>query len=800
MKVLRTIVFVTLTICSTVCASARPRVVLVLSGGGARGLSQIGVLRELERNGIVPDMVIGTSIGAIIGGMYCAGYSPDELDSIFTHVDWEDIAAIGDVTRREQLSFQQKQDDDRSLLTLRFRNFNFLVPTAVSGSARFATLLQDVLWRSPYNTVTNFDSLRIPFRAVATDLVTGAWVMLDSGNLATAMRASASFPLRYAPYRDGDRMLVDGGLVANIPIDPALSLGPETIIVVNTVAELLPADELTTPWAVADQALSSAMKQRDTMLLRKAHVVITPDLGTHGTFDFSGLDSVIRIGAQGAMRHITAIRTRITPEVPPHTNGAMIRAVDVHGVHVDATTREMLLRMPTPATEASIHAITSRVVSMAQFAGLDFVHVRERRLDATSGVLHLTLDEGRVRTVEIDPRRPVDRTVVMNELAFRVGDVASHEALSRTAANLRASDVLDDVDVTVMPHPDGGCRVMIGAEDRGDQLVRVGVRIDNERNAQGSAQVSFLNVMGTGVTADLRLYGGQRNGGITAALEVPRILGSFWTATASAYSTFRNVYIYGMESGRLRTEPLRFRDGEFSEDRVGVRMSVGRQIERQGVVLGEFRYERQRYRDRESEPAPAFQPLATLKGLIRWDDRDRRDFTSRGRAIDISVESSILNLSNGLSFTKIMLSYRGAIPASADLVFTPGLLVGAADRTLPGAELFSIGGQDLFFGMREDEERGRQILIGQLDARMRMPFSIFFDTYVSLRYDIGAVWANPENIRIGALQHGVGATVGLDTPVGPALFSVGRRFYFLSAPNAIALGPVLAYFAIGLRL
>jgi predicted acylesterase/phospholipase RssA len=797
-KLLRTIVVTTLTICCTVCATARPRVVLVLSGGGARGLAQIGAIRELERNGIVPDMVIGTSIGAIIGGMYCAGFSPDELDSIFTHVKWDEIASIGDDTRREQLSYQQKQDDDRSLLTLRFRNFTFLVPTAVSGSARFATLLQDVLWRSPYNTVTDFDSLRIPFRAVATDLVTGTWVMLDSGNLATAMRASASFPLRYAPYHDGARMLVDGGLVANIPIDPALSLDPETIIVVNTVAELLPADELTTPWAVADQALSAAMKQRDTMLLRKAHVVITPDLRGHETFDFTGLDSVIRIGAQGAVRHLAAIRARVAAPDAPHTNGTLITSMHVHGVDVDTLTRAMRLTVPEPATPDVIRRLTARVIDLLHAAGLAFV--RGKRRDEATGTLHVDADDARIVSIEIDPARPVDHTAVMNELAIRKGDVATREDLARSGANLRASDVLDDVDITVVPHAERGCRVIIGAEDRGDQLARLGVRIDNERNAQGSAQLSYLNIVGSGVTADVRVNGGQRNGSLTASLIVPRILGSFWTATTSAYTSFRNVYIYGMEAGRLRTEPLRFRDGEFSEDRFGMRLSIGRQIERQGVILGEFRYERQRYRDRGSAPAPAYQPLATLKGLVRWDDRDNLDFTTRGRAIDISVESTVLNLSNGLSFTKLLLSYRGAVRVSNSLVFTPSLIVGAADRTLPGAELFSLGGQDLFFGMREDEERGRQILVGQLDARLRLPIRIFFDTYVSLHYDIGAIWANPENIRIGALQHGVGATIGLDTPVGPALFSLGRRFYFLSAPNAVALGPVLAYFAIGLRL
>jgi NTE family protein len=102
--------------------------------------------------------------------------------------------------------------------------------------------------------------------------------------------------------------------------------------------------------------------------------------------------------------------------------------------------------------------------------------------------------------------------------------------------------------------------------------------------------------------------------------------------------------------------------------------------------------------------------------------------------------------------------------------------------------------------MREDEERGRQIVVGNLEAMIKLPFSIIFDTYISARYDVGAVWAVPEKIRIADLQHGVGATIGFDTPVGPARFSVGRRFRFLDAPPAVAWGPYLGYFAIGVRL
>ncbi len=777
-------------------AQARPRIALVFSGGGARGMAQIGVLKQLERHGIVPDIIVGTSIGAIVGGMYASGYTATQLDSMFTRVPWDEVVAIGESTRREQLSYQQKLVSDRSLLTLRFKNFTFVAPTAVSGSTRFAALLQDVLWQSPFNTETQFDSLRIPFRAIATDLATGTWSMIDAGNLAAAMRASASFPLRYAPYKTTGRMLVDGGLVANIPIEPALSLGADIIIVVNTVSDLLPVRDLTTPWAVADQALSSAMKQRDSILLTRATIVITPQLPQQSTFDFTRIDTVIAAGEAAAAASLGALIT-CCKIAPTATNGSQISSVVIRG----ATLVQPYSVPPSlHADAATIRRIEQNVVSGLQASGLEFAYVRTSSYDAATAILTIDVDEGRIRDVEIDPDRPVSRSAVMNEIAFDIDDVATRAAMAQTAKNLRASDVLDAVDVTVLPAPAGGVTVLVGGEDRGNQVIRASLRVDNERNAQGSMQLAELDLFNSGITVGATVNGGARNAFFGTTITAPRILGSFWTATATAYTSFRNVYLYEPSPEATRARPLRVRDDAFSEDRWGLRVSAGRQISRQGLILAEFRYEDQRYRDRSQRPAPPYTAIGTLKGLVRWDDRDRDDFPTRGRAFDVSLEGSLIGLSQGVGFSKLFLSYQGTQSIARDLALTPALLLGAADRTLPGAELFSLGGQDSFFGMREDEERGRQIVVGRLEGRWRLPFRLFFDTYVAARYDLGAVWANRENIKVEKLQHGVGLTIGFDTPVGPALFSVGRRFYFLTNPNSVALGPTLAYFTVGLRL
>ena len=796
----------------------RPTVVLVLTGGGARGLSQIGALRELYRHHIHPDVVIGSSFGAIIGGLYAAGYTPDEIESIFAGLDLNAITALGDDTRRQTLFYTQKQEDDRSLLTLRFRDFEFLPPQALNGSARFSSVLQRLLWQSPLNSVTDFDDLRCRFRAVATNLATGTSVVIDSGNLATALQASASFPLRYAPVRIGDSILVDGGLISNIPTPYAAPFNPDIVIVVNTVSELLPPSDLNDALDVADQALTVAMKQRDSMCLALADIVITPDLKGYSTFDFTPVNELVERGARAVSDSVHIIKKlynakdkEIKATLPPQTQDQRdsimyvtfidtvdIRAsFDVSGHHmVDS----LILDIDSRGwSDAFVRHYTLRLHQAFRRHGFDFAYIRAMAHDRSIWELTIHMDEGRLSQVKIDPKRPVSLDDVEREFDIDVGEVVTVEGLQSTADNLRASDLFDNVDLTIEPASDSGLAVTVGATDRGNQVIKLGARVDNERYGQAGIDLIQQNMFSTGMRFGVRGYISPRIGGVSALFEVPRIANTLLTASLRGYASFRHVWIYRSIPDQERDNDVRERIGEYSEDRLGVRLSAGRQLERNGVILGELRYEQQRYRDLNAAAVPGYQPLATVRGIARWDDRDDIYFPSEGRVIDLLFETSIVNFSNGLSFTKASAQLSTIIPIGA-FAISPSFMIGAADRTLPGAELFSLGGQDMFFGMRQDEERGRQVIVGNIEGRWHSPIDILFPTYFSIRYDVGAIWEVPEQIRFADLQHGIGGTVALDTPIGPAAFSVGRRFRFLSNPNDVAWGAILGYFDIGVRL
>ncbi len=198
---------------------ARPRIGLALSGGGARGAAHVGVLKVLEEHRIPIDYIAGTSMGAIVGGLYASGLSAAELETIITTIDW--TAAFSDFIPRTERSFRRKRDDDLYLVKNKpgIRGLDLLFPPGLLDGQKIDLLLKR--HTLPVVGIRDFDSLGIPFRCVAADLATGEPVVIDRGDLALALRASMSIPIVFAPREIDGRLLVDGGIVRNLPVEVA---------------------------------------------------------------------------------------------------------------------------------------------------------------------------------------------------------------------------------------------------------------------------------------------------------------------------------------------------------------------------------------------------------------------------------------------------------------------------------------------------------------------------------------------------------------------------------------------------
>ncbi len=275
----------------------RPCIALVLGGGGARGSAHIGVIRALEEHGVPVDMVVGTSMGAFVGGLYASGKSPQQLQELFEAADWN--AGYRDDLSRSRIPNRRKRQLDEFPINidLGFSDGKVKLPKGVLQGQGMKGLLDDML--GYYPEFDSFDRLPIPFRAVAADAETGAEVVLDHGDLATSIQTSMSIPGVVRPIEEEGRVLVDGGVANNLPVSVARSLGADVVIAVNIGSPGMNKDELQSGLAIMRQLVGLLTRQNveyQKSLLTERDVLIEPELEGITTFSFEKSPEGIEAG------------------------------------------------------------------------------------------------------------------------------------------------------------------------------------------------------------------------------------------------------------------------------------------------------------------------------------------------------------------------------------------------------------------------------------------------------------------------------------------------------------------------
>jgi NTE family protein len=286
---------------ASAAASARPRVGLVLAGGGAKGGAHVGVLKVLEEMHVPIDCIAGTSMGALVGGGYASGIPARGLEEFVTTIDWK--AVVGGVGRRSLQTIEQKRagvtySND---IEMGLKDGRVLLPAGIVNTSGIEDLLRTYVARA--RAQTDFDKLPIPYRAVATDMLSGSMVVLDSGDLATAMRASMAIPGAFAPVETDKYVLSDGGMVRNIPVDVARNLCADVVIVVNLVEEELKRDQLQTATQLVLRSSDVGIMANENLQLASLtdrDIRIDVIMGDITTADFERVPETIPLGETAA--------------------------------------------------------------------------------------------------------------------------------------------------------------------------------------------------------------------------------------------------------------------------------------------------------------------------------------------------------------------------------------------------------------------------------------------------------------------------------------------------------------------
>jgi NTE family protein len=381
---------------------APPRIGLALSGGGARGIAHVGVLKVLDEMRIPIHCVTGTSMGAIVGGTFASGTPPNRLEELVLAASWTEI--FRDQPPRDEISMRRKADDFKTLFAPEFglKDGSLALPKGVIAGVSIEAFFR--VLAEPAMGISDFRKLPIPFEAMATDIETGESIVLDRGSVAQAMRASMSIPGGIAPVEIDGRLLVDGGIANNLPIDEARKLCADVVIAVNISTPPLKRRDLTSALTVAAQLLNFLGKQTVDQQLKSlgsADVLIEPALGDITASDFDRAKDAIRLGEEGARKLAASLsRYSLPPEqyaalrarqVAPNAELGTVAEIRFEGLErTNADVLRGLVRSTPgePLTQETIGADLRRIYGRGDFESVDY---------------HITT-EGGPRAMVITPR------------------------------------------------------------------------------------------------------------------------------------------------------------------------------------------------------------------------------------------------------------------------------------------------------------------------------------------------------------------------------------------------------------
>ena len=828
----------------TCLAPRRPKIGLALSGGGIRGIAQVGVLKVLEEENIPVDMIVGSSIGGVVGALYASGYSPEEIIDIVRTTEWASI--LSDSPQRSALFLGEKEKKGRALLQFRLDPIKPVIPEAFSLGQTLHTIFFELILNATYHAM-DFEHLRTPLRIIATDMLTGEKVVLDHGDLAKAMRATVGIPLLFTPVEYGNDTLVDGGVLDNIPVMETRNSGADIVIAVDTTSPLRAPKNISAPWEVADQITTIMQQQKDSAQLDSADVAISFDDLRIVSTNFDALNFLYQEGIERARLHIPTIQQKLQDlDEPPDEEVYLIDRVTVSGAtasflktfvnteqtewsssqitaalkaifnHGDAKNvsaqiyqkqNEYILdftielnphlksvvfygnsqfpsdslmqhfenALSQPINRHKMQSALEQILKMYRRRGLSLAKVNKINYNEHDGSAHIYIFEGFVKEITVSGLQKTQPFVISREFEIREGELFRFKRAQDGLKNILATDLFSAANLSISSESIYHT-VHLQFKEKPSHVVRIGARYDSERSAKIFSEFSDENIFGTGNDLAFHVQYGGRDFKTYLDYRADRIFKTLLTS---------RINLHRYESEQFAYVNLE-RTGEYIRHATGLNIEVGRQMERFGTLSGNLRFEKI---DLFSMSGYGYDTGSTnintfgMKSVI--DTRDEMPFATTGKYHIFFYElSSGLVLGADASYYKVMNQLATYSTFWKRHTFCPRIIWGTSSGSTPYSEQFRFGGLESFYGLREGQIWGKHMILTSLDYRFWLPEFWPFKTFISARYDLGAMWAKMEEIRTDDFISGYGAAISFKTPVGPFNFAYGQtnrgqwQFYF----------------------
>ncbi len=700
-------------------AARRPRIGLVLSGGGARGIAQIGVLEVLQKLRVPIDAIAGTSMGAVVGGLYASGLTARQIAAMVRSLNWRE--AFRDQPPRQDLTLRRKEEDENFLVHFRIgvKNWHLVFPQGLIEGQSLTELLRRLTL--PVARITNFNDLPTPFRAVATDLATGNEVVMSSGDLTSAMRASMSAPGVFAPVPRDGRMLVDGGLADNVPIDVARAMGVNVLIVVDVSYPLQPVSRLHGVAGISAQALAILMarkSERELATLGPHDILIRPKLKGISSFDFGNVNRLLALGQSAAWRmrkRLEALSVSPAAYRRYQRRRAALRRPPprVAFVEVETGSRQFSASIEhlfddMVGKRLNPDAIARRITTLYGLGGLDTLDYQLVRRGRRYGLL-------------IDAR---GASIGPNYLRFGLSlrDDFAGDATYEAGARYVMSEITRS----------GGAWVTDG-------------EIGQTTRLASEVFVPFSKFSGWFVMPRVSVQ----------ASDLPYLVGQSMRADYRVH-TFR----YGLDVGK--------QFGDWGEVRAGVYREEGHSR----LNLGD-----------PSDPLlpfPALQPLGSVTYFLRfsYDTLDNIDFPHSGEQVALQWSSAHQVIGGESSYNRVTFNFLAAHTWRDRNTVAFSASAGSLLNRPVNLEMeFPIGGFLNLSGLQQYSLYGphygiaRLLLYREIDRGA--PGYLGVPVYLGMSLEAGNVWRNMSDIHWSTLREDQSIFLGLETFLGPVYVGTG---------------------------
>ncbi len=701
----------------------RPKIGLVLGGGGARGYAHVGVLKKLEEMRIPYDYIAGTSMGSIVGGFLAIGMESEELAQVVREADWDDL--FKDKTDREDLPFRRKADDSLGLFgpKLGIGKDSSLLPKGVVTGQKVVFMFESVT--SQRVNTSDFDRLPIPYRAIATDIVSGEMVVIGTGELSMAMRASMSVPAVFDPVRRAGALLVDGGLVRNLPVDVARDMGADVVIAVDVGTKLAGKEEITNALAIVYQ-MSGLLTVHNTTeqikSLGENDVLITPDIGDKiGSADFNKLDEAIPLGYAAAEAMQDQLQKYSLSETAYRTWRQQIDAC-VEG-------------------PPQVH----------------FVHLNNQSRFSDDVILKL--------------------------ITIKPGETLDLEQLDQDLHRIYALGFIRQARYSVIEQ-DGqqGIEITVNQDERGQQFIETGLDLSfSGRGTDFNIRAGYLNTGLDDRGAEFRTVVQIGNApGIFADYYKPLDDGLKYSFQPSFSFFSRPLLIFDSKGDAL---------AEIELDEVGGAITLGREFSRHAKISAGFtRYAGEMdISIGNPDLIPFSFDGAELFVELEYDRLDDRYLPTRGTFSQLKYTSSVESLGADISFEQVEFTLFSSHSFGFHNFTWGGQYNTSLDDNVPIYALYSGGGFLSMSGFEANSLIGPHYGLVLAGYRYQVAKSGFLPGYVGMTVEYGNAAQKRSEIFSDGLING-SVYLGYRSPLGPIYFGIGwseqrSAIYFIRLGN-----------------